>query len=401
MVEFETSGDKLSFARDLIHLFQNRDDNIVASYSPSSGKPVPVVVEDLLASVYIHLFGLESQTNYPNGVRATGFYNNMISDHIFKATRIGVYSTDIESLTKWGMIDLDAGEDHKKQLVDIEGILIEIIHKAFQKGICIHVEVSGSGKGYHIWYFFEKKVPSSYVRELGQSLLPSTVEYLETETGNKIIKDGKSIEINPKSESYDSVGTMAWLPLYNSFNTKINNKFIDTDAFLKKSVVQDNFYSAYLNESPTDKSLRKFKRVYINKASPAKGDFMEIISGCTALKRLWNSDHIGHEERVILMSLALNTNNGQAILQGRWNSDKTEYHLQNAMKKNMRPCTCKTIQSYGVCRKGYDPLLGDHCFKKYKNSQNQLIEPSPIRLRSGARKVLSKIFLTGGKEMSC
>lgn len=141
MVEFETSGDKLGFARDLIHLFQNRDDNVFATYSPSTGKPVPVRVDDPVRAVYFHLFGTEPYLGFHHGSLATGFYGNELSEHRFLTSRLGIYSTDIDSLTLWGVIDLD-GEGHEWQLLHIDEVLIGIILKAQKAGIKIHLEVN-------------------------------------------------------------------------------------------------------------------------------------------------------------------------------------------------------------------------------------------------------------------
>ena len=297
------------------------------------------------------------------------------------------------------MIDLD-GEGHEKQLAEIQKVLEGIIRRAYEKGIYIHVEVSSSGKGYHVWYFFVEKVYSLYAREVGRSLLPPKVKCIEKKTGKVVIEDKRVIEVFPKSESCQSVGTMSWLPLNYRYCSEINNKFIDKEAFCDRNIVIDNLHIVYLNKSNEKKAYIRPNPSGSDFNVEACGDFMEIINGCPSLHRLWSSSHIGHEGRVILMSLAVNTSNGSTILKSRWPSDETDYQIKKAFEKKMKPYTCNKIQSCGFCEVGKDPLLYDQCFKKYKNKNNKEVEPSPVRLRSGARKVLSKSYLSGGKEMS-
>ena len=103
--------------------------------------------------------------------------------------------------------------------------------------------------------------------------------------------------------------------------------------------------------------------------------FEEIVGGgCPALTDLWEGQSFDHSQRVMLLSLAINTFDGVKALSSRWPSKRTEYHVNHAIGSSYKPWTCRRIQQDGVCLESIHPIFDDCCFVKKGES-----EPSPIR----------------------
>ncbi len=146
---------------------------------------------------------------------------------------------------------------------------------------------------------------------------------------------------------------------------------------------------------------------------PKDGDFMLVINGCPALRRMWESPakDMPHSARVALLSMALRCRNGVEIIREKFGDSKmTNDQIAYAMETSQHPWCCKTLQDYDICSKGKDPvkasgkatdregnILTDFCFEKsppiervggkIKINPKNLPEeewpwPSPIRLKS-------------------
>lgn len=145
---------------------------------------------------------------------------------------------------------------------------------------------------------------------------------------------------------------------------------------------------------------------------PEDGDFMLVINGCPAFRRLWEGPvkDMPHDARVAMLSMALKCKNGLEIIREKFgDSPITNQQIQYAMETSQQPWCCKTMQDYDICLKGKDPvkstgntqdkygnIITDHCFEKsppreiingkLKINPHNLPEeqwpwPSPIRNR--------------------
>lgn len=117
-----------------------------------------------------------------------------IDKHLKGEITIGVYCLDKESKVKWACVDLD-GDDLEE--LKINGLIIYNQFRDFKRMF----EFSGR-RGYHVWVFFEDKVPAEYAKTMVKARL------------NRI--GMANHEIFPKQTTLDSTrlyGNLVKLPL--------------------------------------------------------------------------------------------------------------------------------------------------------------------------------------------
>lgn len=214
------------------------------------------------------------------------------------------------------------------------------------------------------------------------------------------------VDINDKVIGGKGTSDAQWehlksIPVYSVevFNNLISELGINVDKDMrlseKRGAVKQNSY----------KSLEDYKE-------PEDGDFMAVINGCNALRRIWASPPKDwpHHSRVAMVSLAMKCKGGLAIIRQKIGDTAiTNKQIEHSMKSNQQPWCCKTIQEHGICLVGRDPskttgntkgkggdILTDYCFEK--SPPREIIEgkivinpknlpeaewswPSPVRLR--------------------
>ncbi len=169
-------------------------------------KPSPAEAgDDLDAMLLTHLQGGEvppAVVRYGNGQgegASTGHF------------RIGSYSPAPDGTTKWLCADFDGG-NHATALADPKAALLTAYHAFLEAGLPAHVEMSGGGRGWHLWVFFDPPLSAATARALGRALLPEEVTLA---TGEIVRTDtGRGIEIFPKQDriAADGCGNLVWLP---------------------------------------------------------------------------------------------------------------------------------------------------------------------------------------------
>jgi hypothetical protein len=125
--------------------------------------------------------------------------------------RVGTYTPAPDGTTKWLCLDFD-GSGHAEALADPKAAALAV-HQAFARaGIPSHLEQSGSGKGWHLWCFFDPPVPAHLARALAFSLLPGEVTLANGEVVQA--NTGRVIEVFPKQTKIedDGYGNLVWLP---------------------------------------------------------------------------------------------------------------------------------------------------------------------------------------------
>ena len=91
------------------------------------------------------------------------------------------------------------------------------------------VERSRSGKGYHIWFFFEEAVPAYIAREFGAALLLKSSErisFADFKTFDRMIPASDHLPINRKTGEL-GIGNMVALPLQGQALKNGNSAFVD------------------------------------------------------------------------------------------------------------------------------------------------------------------------------
>lgn len=125
--------------------------------------------------------------------------------------RVGTYTPALDGTTKWLCLDFD-GSGHAEAIADPKAAALAV-HQAFtQAGIPSHLELSGGGKGWHLWCFFDPPVPARLSRALAFALLPCEVTLASGEVVQA--NTGRVIEIFPKQTKIEDggYGNLVWLP---------------------------------------------------------------------------------------------------------------------------------------------------------------------------------------------
>lgn len=184
------------------HFFNRRD--TVAIQNPATGKPLPVHPQDFAALVFAHVAGALVPP-----ATATDNYGRVHSGHF----RGGTYSPDEGGKTRYAALDFD-GEGHKKPMKDPLAAALEVQRHASELGIACHLERSGGGTGYHLWFLFDAPVDAAIVRALLFDLAQGQYPLVNGDLADP--RRGSGIEVFPKQDRplEGGLGNFLWLPLY-------------------------------------------------------------------------------------------------------------------------------------------------------------------------------------------
>ena len=120
-------------------------------------------------------------------------------------------------------------------------------------GICPAVERSRSGRGGHVWFFFEEAVPAVLARKLGSFVLTETMER-RPDIG---LDSYDRLFPNQDTLPHGGFGNLIALPLQKHAREHGNSVFVDDD--LERYADQWNFLSGVerLSRSRLERSWRK------------------------------------------------------------------------------------------------------------------------------------------------
>ncbi|MFB3882441.1 MAG: hypothetical protein ACE149_14335 [Armatimonadota bacterium] len=189
--------------------------DIVAFLAPW-GKPCPGEVGDGLEALLLaHVQG----TSAPKaGLR----YRNRrgqgaISGHF----RLGAYAPAPDNTTKWLCLDFDGGE-HADALPDPKATALQTWHRFREAGLPAYLERSGSGKGWHLWCFFDPPLRADTARTLARAFVPEEV----TLAGGEAVRTntGRGVEVFPKQAKVEKrgYGNLVWLPWWSEAKGEAN-----------------------------------------------------------------------------------------------------------------------------------------------------------------------------------
>lgn len=171
------------------------------------GQPCSVTPADADSVILAHLHGKKVKP-------ATVSYQK--KDGTIKALcghfRVGVYSQDENGCTLWTCIDFDGGADHANSLADPLSTAVACCKNAKKLKLHSYLEQSGSGAGWHVWFFFGQPIHVSQARALGLMIAPKDAPLLKGGTAEPKLNIG--IEVFPKSSAPNagSFGNPVWLP---------------------------------------------------------------------------------------------------------------------------------------------------------------------------------------------
>lgn len=357
--------------------------------------------------------------------------DNHIENHIKGIMELLIYVLHTDHTSNFFALDFDLRHSFEevlmvKKTLDSHGISCAIARS--------------TSKGHHIYAFFDRGIEAEFItsyvsyvfeevgfadqqRNEGRTLpetFPKTIE-LRDETspgyGIKPPLQGKGMDIDKNcwvDEEDKPIGGAGHSEDQWEFfqNIQINNV-----AKFKKFLSDQKITISKIRMSEKRGAVCGVRKRTAPYEAPKDGNLNLIITGCPAMKRLWEgpSKDMSHEARVALLSWAVQTQNGLDMLREKWNySDSAEDQIQYAIETYQQPWTCRALQEHGICIKGKDPAhtsgkvkdihgadLKDYCFKKVPpretihgkvtTNPNNLPEdewadPSPIRLRVPFKK---------------
>ena len=144
--------------------------------------------------------------------------DTVVQQHLEGKIRLGSYAVINQTMAKFLVIDLD-----KAGFIEDARAIVKV---AKELNLSPLIELSKSGNGIHIWFFFERLVLASSARKLGDILITKAMEI------------GTSIDMssydrmfpNQDFVSPDALGNLVALPL--QYTSRMENKtiFIDIDT---------------------------------------------------------------------------------------------------------------------------------------------------------------------------
>jgi superfamily II DNA or RNA helicase len=178
--------------------------------------------EDVYATYWVNKEGTKkgySPATYTfRGSDYIAINNNIIQKHLEGKIRLGTYAVVNQTMAKFLVLDLD-----KQSFIDdaraIKRVCDELnLHPLF--------EISKSGNGIHIWFFFDTLVRASDARKLGDILVTKAMD----------ISDGIDMQSydrmfpNQDFVAPDALGNLVAVPLHFGSRTENRTVFIDIET---------------------------------------------------------------------------------------------------------------------------------------------------------------------------
>ncbi len=144
--------------------------------------------------------------------------NEIIQQHLEGKIRLGTYVVVNQTMAKFFVIDLD-----KASFIEDARAINKI---SLSLGLKSLIEVSKSGNGIHIWYFFELAIKAKDARKLGDIIITKA---MDTSSGIDMTSYDRMFP-NQDFVSPDALGNLVALPLH--YGSRCENKtvFIDINT---------------------------------------------------------------------------------------------------------------------------------------------------------------------------
>ena len=283
---------------------------------------------------------------------------SVIENHILGKQIIGIYPLLPNGKIRFGAVDFDTKDFD---------IVKEGVEYSKKKGLFPHIFTSKS-KGYHVYFFFDSEIESGKFLELMRPF-----------------KERK-IEVFPKQTKAPYLGNLIRTPLIEPWMLHGSTCMVSEDGMtLTPEDTFEEFMKIKKSRFPENivETARTIVAPKINlekKEIPKEGDFDKIIRGCKAVQNiLKKKEDMTHEERVFLLSLAVNVKGGIAklieILSKNKDFDGSDRSAEITLKsigyakgRGEKPWSCDKIKERGLC-----PVNG-YCLVPHEG-----ISPSPIR----------------------
>lgn len=222
--------------------------------------------------------------------------NLVIENHLFNDKTIGMYTMMPDNTCYFLVFDFD----DKQSINQIKDDVLAFAKVCDEYNVPISIERSRSGKGFHLWIFFENKVKAITARKLGSLLLSKTMELRDslkiesfdrmfpnqdflpkggygnlivlpfqtepTKYGNSVFVDRSFIPYNDQYTYLFSIGKMKEEDVFRVIRTLSSNTIdIGHQGFNKKDEVKDKNKNSFKFPEKIDVLLSDM--IYIDKAN--------------------------------------------------------------------------------------------------------------------------------------
>jgi len=204
-----------------------------------------VAREDVYALHWISKDGTKSgyspQTYTFRGNDYKPITNNIIQKHLEGKVRLGTYAIINQTLSKFLVLDLD-----KSTFLEDARTIKKVCDKLSLNPL---FELSKSGKGVHIWFFFQTLVSASSVRKLGDIIITKA---MDNSTGIDMQSYDRMFP-NQDFVAPDALGNLIALPLH--YRSRIEGKTV----FINLDTLQP-----YPNQWEVLKNVKKVSKEQLN-----------------------------------------------------------------------------------------------------------------------------------------
>ena len=144
--------------------------------------------------------------------------NDFIQQHLEGKIRLGTYVVVNQTMAKFLVLDLD-----KASFTQDARAIRQI---SFSLGLKPFFELSKSGNGIHIWYFFELPIKAKDARKLGDIIITKA---MDTSSGIDMTSYDRMFP-NQDFVAPDALGNLVALPLHYGSRNENKTVFIDMDT---------------------------------------------------------------------------------------------------------------------------------------------------------------------------
>jgi len=176
-------------------------------------------------------------------------YLDYIKQHLTGKVTLGVYALK-NNRAKWLCLDIDCKQDPEKGKAVAQNLSFHLQ----DLNIPHSVEFSGK-KGYHLWIFFERAHKAKEIRAFAKWLLGIHAGYSKSKESEYVIHSQGvpvNIEIFPKQEETEGIGSLVKIPLGKHRNSGAWSEFIRLDKDFAEMEYLKDLYS-----KPIEKKIKR------------------------------------------------------------------------------------------------------------------------------------------------
>lgn len=331
------------------------------------------------------------------------FTPEVCTKHLNGEISIGSYPLDQNDEVKWASMDFDGkkGDSFKDAVV---------VKKNLEKiGIISWLEISQSGKGTHLWVFFDKKISARKVRSILSQQIPEYSLPIEKRTssfdrlfphqdtaygsygnlcalplnGEKLVKDGKTAFVSPEGELVKDQSSLV-LEILNNRN-------------------KADYISTLFEKQPV-KFTKPTRSLPVLQTIPG-GTKLMAPQGCAWLRKAFKEGaNLGEPEWYAALGQFAKVDQGEILAHKfseaypNYNPKETQSKFEHAKEAN-KPMSCATVwEKFGDCGKRCGHLGVNHPWELAKVPLQKMEEGNKGKIYDA--KILADTALALTKEIA-